>query len=170
MNPGTLDPFTIAQMDRATGIEPASPALKAGALPLSYARILRIGETRCACTRHSGIYVLYLFSCSPIRCSHSWSEKWCHCVLRRPLRVHMNMKLWGFRLSGAFLLSAPAGWNNSKLNNLLPVFPDRQIEFACRSFPAVIIHFLHGYSCWRQAADSNCERMAQGASRQQRSI
>jgi len=29
-----------------------------------------------------------------------------------------HMKLWGFRLSGAFLLSAPAGWNNSELNNL----------------------------------------------------
>ena len=89
------------------------------------------------------------------------------CYLVVPIRSY---EIIGFPSVRRFPPLIPAGWNNSELNNLLPVFPDRQNEFACRSFPAVTLSKAHVYSCWRQAADSNCERMAQGASRQQRSI
>ena len=77
MNPGTLDPFTIAQMERATGIEPASPAWKAGALPLSYARITQTGESLRFARGTADIYVLDLFGCVPVCMPRGWPEKWC---------------------------------------------------------------------------------------------
>ena len=105
MNPGTLDPFTIAQMEWVTGIEPASPAWKAGALPLSYARMLRIGEL-CVFAPHSDIYVLDLFGCMPIRLA-AGLKNGVPCLIR-PRRVHKNMKLWDTELRfRRFLLPLP---------------------------------------------------------------
>jgi hypothetical protein len=52
-------PFQLVDgVERATGIEPAWPAWKAGALPLSYARMLH----------RSGATPAYLLLVSPLRC------------------------------------------------------------------------------------------------------
>ena len=49
---------TISRMERATGIEPASPAWEAGILPLNYARIIV-----CHCERSEAISKLGLPDC-----------------------------------------------------------------------------------------------------------
>ena len=93
MNPGTLDPFTIAQMERATGIEPASPAWKAGALPLSYARMLQTGESLCLHAAQR-IYMSLIYWVVCRSASPAAGQKNGVSMPSDDRRGCMNMKLW----------------------------------------------------------------------------
>lgn len=112
----------IWNMEWVTGIEPASPAWKAGALPLSYTHMLQTGKSLCFhAAQRIYMPLIYLIVCRSSRPTAGQKNGVPMPSDDRRGCMKYELVVFSRRL---FLLSRP-GWLF-----IFPVFPGCQIEFA----------------------------------------